>query len=1060
MTMEETDVVEQSKSPNDQKKYRLLTLPNALQVLLISTSEVAHVLDGAADESDDRFSSEHEESEEDDDSMSGRDSEDSEDREGSFDDGEEDRDGPPSRRAGACLTVGVGSFAEPEALPGLAHYLEHMLFMGSEKYPDENEFEAFLSAHGGYSNGATDNEITSYTFEVGPAHLEPALDMFAHFFISPLLKAEALERELSAIESEFSQATQNDRIRTQVVAVLIFDRALLVLVQQVLCDVSPSTHPYHRFSWGNKKSLQEQPEQAGVDVREHILAFYERYYSANIMKLVVCGEDTLDELEQWVTASFSAIPNKQVAVPTFEACGPPFGAKGTGSPFICRIAPVRDIHTLHLNWMIPPVLGHHHQKPADYIASLLGHESEGSVLSHERGWISAVTAGVTDTDGYDCGTYAAKFDVTMKLTLEGISHWEEIVHVVFEYLRMLRENGCPEWVFDELAALADISFRFQEEDSAVEKCEELAEIMQQRIFSVEPADILRYDLFKGAFKPELVEKILGHLTAETVCLSLVSQTHAVEEEWFGVKYTKEDIPAATIQRWKDAGINTKLFLSRPNPFIPRDFSLVDTTGAADITCEKTTFGKLWYKPDRTFGTPRAHVALLLHLPSVVASVENWAHTQLYVKLIRDALNEYAYHANVAELMYSLHVKESGLELLFGGFNDKLHLLVEVVVAAVFATEIRDARFEVMKEELLRESKNSLMKVAHKAKYLRLQLLEKRAFPLEECLDAIEATTISTLKTYVSSHLWGGKTWLASFAHGNIAPTVATEMITNIEAKLRAVSAPLLLRDFPRRRITVIPETPMGFLLKERSENKSETNTQVELYYQIGQLSLRHLAYADLLHQLMEEPLFDTLRTKQELGYDVSCTVRVTNGILGFGVMVQSSLFAAEYISACVDRFMVDFEEAIEVMADEHFQDHVQAQILVKLEPDHNLLETTHRYWYEITSRRLAFDMDAQLAKEMETLTKSEMAQFYREWILQSPKKLAVHVIGRSNPAEKRANNKRKAASKSELAELRSLPRPIRIRDLYQLKADLTTYPDPIDEIEAGAQAEESTCLEL
>lgn len=87
---------------------------------------------------------------------------------------------------------------------------------GSEKYPDENEFEAFLSAHGGFSNGATDNEITSYTFEVGPAHLEQALDMFAQFFISPLMKADAMERELSAIESEFNQATQSDRVRTQV----------------------------------------------------------------------------------------------------------------------------------------------------------------------------------------------------------------------------------------------------------------------------------------------------------------------------------------------------------------------------------------------------------------------------------------------------------------------------------------------------------------------------------------------------------------------------------------------------------------------------------------------------------------------------------------------------------------------------------------------------------------------------------------------------------------------------------------------------------------------------
>ena len=94
-----------------------------------------------------------------------------------------------------------------------------------------------------------------------------------------------------------------------------------------------------------------------------------------------------------------------------------------------------------------------------------------------------MTAGVTDTDGYDCGTYAAKFNITMKLTPEGISHWEDIVLAVFEYLHMLKVNGCPKWVFDELAALADISFRFQEEDSAVERCEELGEIMQVRTLS-------------------------------------------------------------------------------------------------------------------------------------------------------------------------------------------------------------------------------------------------------------------------------------------------------------------------------------------------------------------------------------------------------------------------------------------------------------------------------------------------------------------------------------------------------------------------------------------------
>lgn len=59
-------------------------------------------------------------------------------------------------QAAAALAVGVGSFSDPQQLQGLAHYLEHMLFMGSEKYPDENEYDAFLNKHGGGSNAYTE----------------------------------------------------------------------------------------------------------------------------------------------------------------------------------------------------------------------------------------------------------------------------------------------------------------------------------------------------------------------------------------------------------------------------------------------------------------------------------------------------------------------------------------------------------------------------------------------------------------------------------------------------------------------------------------------------------------------------------------------------------------------------------------------------------------------------------------------------------------------------------------------------------------------------------------
>lgn len=62
---------------------------------------------------------------------------------------------PTTDKSAAAVSVEVGSFADPEELPGLAHFLEHLLFLGSVPYPGENQYSEFLAEHGGYSNAYT-----------------------------------------------------------------------------------------------------------------------------------------------------------------------------------------------------------------------------------------------------------------------------------------------------------------------------------------------------------------------------------------------------------------------------------------------------------------------------------------------------------------------------------------------------------------------------------------------------------------------------------------------------------------------------------------------------------------------------------------------------------------------------------------------------------------------------------------------------------------------------------------------------------------------------------------
>ena len=92
-----------------------------------------------------------------------------------------------SDKAAAALAVLRGSFDEPPEHQGLAHFLEHMLFIGTEKYPTVDGYQQFLATHGGSSNAYTAGDHTNYFFDVQQEKLDEALDRFANFFISPLL---------------------------------------------------------------------------------------------------------------------------------------------------------------------------------------------------------------------------------------------------------------------------------------------------------------------------------------------------------------------------------------------------------------------------------------------------------------------------------------------------------------------------------------------------------------------------------------------------------------------------------------------------------------------------------------------------------------------------------------------------------------------------------------------------------------------------------------------------------------------------------------------------------
>lgn len=193
---------------------------------------------------------------------------------------------PAAERAAAALCVRAGYFDDPAAVPGLAHFCEHMLFLGTRKFPAEDSFDSLINSAAGANNAYTASETTCYFFDVDAPRIGEALDRFSQFFVKdgPLFTPSATARELNAIESEHSKNLQADSWREQEVLKLISAQLSSpahasaagsgAFSARPRATAAATPHPYAKFGTGNKRTLSDGPLAAGVDVRKALLSYH------------------------------------------------------------------------------------------------------------------------------------------------------------------------------------------------------------------------------------------------------------------------------------------------------------------------------------------------------------------------------------------------------------------------------------------------------------------------------------------------------------------------------------------------------------------------------------------------------------------------------------------------------------------------------------------------------------------------------------------------------------------------------------------------------------------
>ncbi|KAK0597364.1 hypothetical protein LWI29_024553 [Acer saccharum] len=976
------------KSPYDRRLYRIIELDNGLSALLVHDPEIysddaignskalQNNTEDEEDEDDDEYESEDDE---DDDEMDEDEEEEEEEEEG-----KEKRDSSSqTKKAAAAMCVGMGSFLDPVEAQGLAHFLEHMLFMGSTEFPDENEYDSYLSKHGGSSNAYTETEHTCYHFEVKPEFLKGALMRFSQFFISPLMKMEAMEREVLAVDSEFNQALQNDACR----------------LQQLQCHTSGTGHPFNKFFWGNKKSLFDAMEK-GIDLREQILKLYKDFYHGGLMKLVIIGGEPLDTLESWVVELFSNIKKGSNIKPKFSVEGPIWKAGQ-----LYRLEAVKDVNILDLTWTLPCLRQDYLKKSEDYLAHLLGHEGRGSLHSFlkARGWVTSVSAGVGD-EGMHRSSIGYIFGMSIHLTDSGLEKIFDIIGYVYQYLKLLRQVSPQEWIFKELQDIANMEFRFAEEQPQDDYAAELAENLL-----VYPAEHVIYgDYVYKVWDEEMINYVLGFFKPENMRIDVVSKTSIKSQEfhcepWFGSRYTEEDISPSLMELWKDPHeIDVSLQLPSKNEFIPLDFSIRASSTSSDLANVSSPVCiidepliKFWYKLDNTFKLPRANTYFRINLKGGYSNIKSCVLTELFIHLLKDELNETIYQASVAKLETSVSFFSDKLELKVYGFNDKLPVLLSKVLAVGKSFLPTDDRFKVIKENMERSLKNTNMKPLSHSSYLRLQVLCQSFYNVDEKLCLLNDISLADLKAFIPE--LRSQLYIEGLCHGNLLEEEALQISMIFKNNFSVQPLPAEMRH--QESVICLP-SGANLVRNVRVKNECETNSVVELYFQIEQEKEKGLtkmkAIIDLFDEIVEEPCFNQLRTKEQLGYVVESSPRITYRVFGFCFCVQSSKYDPIYLQDRIDNFISGLDELLEGLDDESFENYRSGLMAKLLEKDPSLLYETNRFWNQITDKRYMFDQSQKEAEDLKSLNKSDIINWYKTYLQQSSPKcrrLAIRVWG-------------------------------------------------------------------
>lgn len=870
---------------------------------------------------------------------------------------------PQAVKSLSALVVPVGSLQDPADHQGLAHYLEHMTLMGSQKYPQPDSLAEFLKMHGGSHNASTAPYRTAFYLEVENDALNGAVDRLADAIAAPLLDKKYAERERNAVNAELTMARTRDGMR----------------MAQVSAETINPAHPASQFSGGNLDTLSDKP---GSPVLDALHAFRDRWYSANLMKAVIYSNKPLPELASIAAATYGRVPNHDISKPEITVPVVTDAQKG----IVIHYVPAMPRKVLRVEFRIDNNSAQFRSKTDELVTYMIGNRSPGTLSDwlQKQGLAEGIRADSDPAVNGNSGVLA----ISATLTDKGLAHRDEVTAAIFSYLNLLRTQGIDKRYFDELAHVLELDFRYPSINRDMDYVEWLADTM----IRVPVEHVLDVVNIADRYDAQAIKDRLAMMTPQNARIWYISpnEPHNKTAYFVNAPYQVDKISARTFTDWQQKSAAIKLQLPTLNPYIPDDFTLIKSDKAyphPELIVDEPTL-RVVYAPSQYFASePKADVSLVLRNPQAMDSARRQVMFALNDYLAGIALDQLSNQAAVGGISFSTGAN-NGLMVNANGYTQRLPLLFTALLDGYFSYTPTEEQLEQAKSWYAQMMDSADKGKAYDQAIMPIQMLSQVPyFERKTRRDLLPSITLKEVINYRDNLKARGRPELLVI--GNMSARQSTDLARQIQKQLGADG-----NEWCRNKDVLIDSKQLAMFEKAGSSTDSAL-AAVFAPPNVDEYS--SMAASSLLGQIIQPWFYNQLRTEEQLGYAVFAFSMNVGRQWGMGFLLQSSDKQPAFLWQRFQAFFPTAEAKLRAMKPEEFAQIQQAAISQMLQAPQTLSEEASKLSKDFDRGNMRFDSRDKVVAQMKLLTPQKLADFFHQTVV-DPQGMALlsQVSGSQN----------------------------------------------------------------